>query len=409
MKKYFYSQVKRVVRFLPIILVISMVLCVLVSIIFSAMLSIDENKKDKQKFAIGVVGDTKESFLGIGISALENFDSSRFAIEFVELDEEKAKSSLQKGEISAYAVVPDDFVNSLVHGEIKKIKYYTTDDGVGISAVFEKEVTQVISNILVQSQKGVYGLADAMEDNGASYCTGEKMNELCAEYFELIINRTSMGKNEYIGIADEVSMQGYFLCSIITLFVFLFGISCVSMYAKRDISLNRILYAKGQSGQRQIICEYFTYFLLVYLVVFVTSVCVVVLGGLKSLIPELEYMGMSEILLFTIRIIPVVAMISAFHFLLFEITRDIVTGVLLQFVASVSLTYISGCFYPIYFFPEIVQRISTFLPAGLARSYLSESIVQKPITISFVFILIYFVLFLGVTILVRNRRIKGRG
>lgn len=409
MKKYFYSQVKRVVRFLPIILVISMVLCVLVSIIFSAMLSIDENKKDKQKFAIGVVGDTKESFLGIGISALENFDSSRFAIEFVELDEEKAKSSLQKGEISAYAVVPDDFVNSLVHGEIKKIKYYTTDDGVGISAVFEKEVTQVISNILVQSQKGVYGLADAMEDNGASYCTGEKMNELCAEYFELIINRTSMGKNEYIGIADEVSMQGYFLCSIITLFVFLFGISCVSMYAKMDISLNRILYAKGQSGQRQIICEYFTYFLLVYLVVFVTSVCVAVLGGLKSLIPELEYMGMSEILLFTIRIIPVVAMISAFHFLLFEITRDIVTGVLLQFVASVSLTYISGCFYPIYFFPEIVQRISTFLPAGLARSYLSESIVQKPITISFVFILIYFVLFLGVTILVRNRRIKGRG
>ena len=122
-----------------------------------------------------------------------------------------------------------------------------------------------------------------------------------------------------------------------------------------------------------------------------------------------KYMGMSEILLFTIRIIPVVAMISAFHFLLFEITRDIVTGVLLQFVASVSLTYISGCFYPIYFFPEIVQRISTFLPAGLARSYLSESIVQKPITISFVFILIYFVLFLGVTILVRNRRIKGRG
>ena len=386
-----------------------MVLCVLVSIIFSAMLSIDENKKDKQKFAIGVVGDTKESFLGIGISALENFDSSRFAIEFVELDEEKAKSSLQKGEISAYAVVPDDFVNSLVHGEIKKIKYYTTDDGVGISAVFEKEVTQVISNILVQSQKGVYGLAEAMEDNGASYCTGEKMNELCAKYFELIINRTSMGKNEYIGIADEVSMQGYFLCSIITLFVFLFGISCVSMYAKRDISLNRILYAKGQSGQRQIICEYFTYFLLVYLVVFVTSVCVAVLGGIKSLIPELEYMGMSEILLFTIRIIPVVAMISAFHFLLFEITRDIVTGVLLQFVASVSLTYISGCFYPIYFFPEIVQRISTFLPAGLARSYLSESIVQKPITISFVFILIYFVLFLGVTILVRNRRIKGRG
>ena len=386
-----------------------MVLCVLVSIIFSAMLSIDENKKDKQKFAIGIVGDTKESFLGIGISALENFDSSRFAIEFVELDEEKAKSSLQKGEISAYAVVPDDFVNSLVYGEIKKIKYYTTDDSAGISAVFEKEVTKVISDILIQSQKGIYGLDNAMEDNGAGDNAGEKMNELCLEYIELIINRTSMGKNEFIGVSDNISMQGYFLCSITTLFIFLFGIACVSLYAKRDISLNRILFAKGQRGCRQVICEYFAYFFLVYIVVFVTSICVAVFGGLRSLIPELEYMDFSQVLILNARLIPVVAMISALHFLLFEITRDIVTGVLIQFVVSVSLTYISGCFYPIYFFPEVVQKFSSFLPGGIARSYLAGCIVHKPMNISFILVLFYFIMFLGVTILMRNRRIKGRG
>ncbi|MGN1126201.1 MAG: hypothetical protein ACI4RI_02050, partial [Ruminococcus sp.] len=301
------------------------------------------------------------------------------------------------------------FISSLVHGEIKKIKYYTTDASTGISAVFEREVTRVISDILVQSQKGVYGLESAMEDNGAGDDAVEKMNELCAEYFELIINRTTMGKNEFTGVADGISMQGYFLCSIITLFIFLFGISCASMYVKRDISLKRILFAKGQNVFRQIMCEYFAYFLLLYFVVAITCVCVAVFGGLKSLIPELEYMDFSEILLFTARLVPVVAMISAFHFLLFEITKDIVTGVLIQFVASVFLTYFSGCFYPIYFFPESVQNISAFFPAGIARSYLSECIVQKPLNFGFILIVLYFIAFLGITVLVRNCRIKGRG
>ena len=409
MKSYFCLQIKRVVRFLPIILVVFLLLSVLSAIIFSAMLKADENKEDKQKLAIGIVGDTEDTFLGIGISALEKFDTSRFAIEFVELDEDKAKSSLQRGEISAYAVIPDDFVNSLVYGEIKKIKYYTNDDSAGISAVFEKEVTKVISDMLIQSQKGIYGLDKAMEDNGAGYKAGEKMNELCLEYIELIINRTSMGKNEFIGVSDNVSMPGYFLCSVSTLFIFLFGIACVSLYVKRDISLNRILFAKGQGGYRQVICEYFAYFLLVYIVVAVTSICVAVFGGLKPVIPELEYMDFFQVLLLIARLIPVIAMISALHFLLFEISRDIVSGVLIQFVVSVSLTYISGCFYPIYFFPEVVQKISLFLPGGISRSYLAGCIANKPMNTGFVLVLLYFIMFLGVTILVRNRRIKGRG
>lgn len=393
---------------MPIILAVAVLLCVSVSIIFTTMIKLDSSSSDKQKFKIGIVGDTSESFFGIGIKALETFDSSRFAMEFVETDEDNAKASLQNGELSAYVVIPDDFIDSIIYGEIKKMKYYTTADSVGVSALFEEEVTQVISDILIQSQKGIYGLADAMTDSGNGEDAGERMNELCVEYIGLIINRTVIGNNEIIGVADGQSIQCYFLCSIATLFMFLFGISCTSMYVKRDMSLNRIMSANGENALKQIFCEYSAYFLLMYSVVVTALVSLSAFDGVKSLIPEFEYMGVAEIFILAVRLIPMIAMISAYNFLLFEMSRDIVSGVLLQFVASVSLTYIAGCFYPIHFFPDSVQKISAFLPSGTARSYLSECVVQTPININFIVIVIYFILFAGLTVYIRNCRIKGR-
>lgn len=408
MKKYFCLQIKRIIGMLPVILSVALLLCAATSVIFAVMIKLDSSGEERQKVTIGIVGDTSDSFLGIGIKALENFDSSRFAIEFTETDEEKAKALLQKGEIAAYAVIPDDFIDSLVYGKIEKIKYYTTADSIGISAIFEKEVTQVVSDILVQSQKGVYGLANAMTDNGAGYDAVNKMNELCVDYIDLIINRTSMGNNEIIGVADGLSIQCYFLCSIATLLMFLFGITFISIYVKSDKSLNKIMYANGATAPKQILCEYSAYFLLMYLLVALTAVSFSMVDGLRSMIPEFEFMGFNEGLTFAVKLIPLVAMISAFHFMLFELTSDIVSGVMLQFVTSVSLAYISGCLYPIYFFPETVQNISVFLPVGAARSYISECMVQKPLSFSFIAVILYFVLFLLLTMYIRNCRIKGR-
>lgn len=408
MKAYFSIQLKRLAKMLPSIMAVALLLCIGLAVVFGSMIKLDENSEKREKFTIGVVGDATESYLGIGITALETIDSSRFAIEFIETDEEKAKTFLKNGEISAYIVIPDGFIESVMYGEILKIKYYTTPDSVGMVTIFKDEITQMISDVLIESQKGIYGMEHAMSDSGNDSQALEKMNELCVEYIELILNRTDMYDNEILGISDGLSIQGYFLCGIVTLFLFLFGISCAPMFVKKDLSLNKMISAKGVSSFRQVLSEYFSYFLLMMLIVFVALLSFSLIDSLKEIVPELEYMDISAALVLTVKLIPMMAMITAFQFVLFELTSDIVSGVLLQFLSSVSLAYVAGCFYPINFFPVIIQKISIFLPSGIARSFLAGCIREESVIILFLMTVIYFVLFMGIAVFIRNRKIAGK-
>ena len=67
-----------------------------------------------------------------------------------------------------------------------------------------------------------------------------------------------------------------------------------------------------------------------------------------------------------VKMIPGILAICSLQFLVYEFCSDVITASLLQFVASMGLAYISGCMYPISFFPESMQRIAVYTPFGAA-------------------------------------------
>ena len=71
-------------------------------------------------------------------------------------------------------------------------------------------------------------------------------------------------------------------------------------------------------------------------------------------------------------IFPVIVLITAMQFFLYEISSNIISGVLMQLFVAVLLGYASGFFYPIYSLPKIVQNLSEVLPTGIAFDYFSE-------------------------------------
>ena len=97
--KYLRLQIKRAFKIYPSILIIT--LLTLANIVLTTTVILHQNSnKGQTKIQLGIVGDTSESYLGIGINALQSFDSSRFSINFIEMDEETAKKSLINREIS---------------------------------------------------------------------------------------------------------------------------------------------------------------------------------------------------------------------------------------------------------------------------------------------------------------------
>lgn len=410
MKTYFYLQLKRIFRIFPYVLLVAVLLFGSQMALFGGILKLSSSSADQKLFQIAIVGDTEHSFLQFGLSALESFDSSRFAIKIIEMDEEDAKEAIETGDISAYVVIPKGFIKNAIHGDVGTLKYVTTPGSIGLVSIFKDEITKVVSDVVVNSQKGVYGLADAMDANGQEQFSNEKLNDLSIEYVDFILSRSHLYKMEILGIADHLPLPLYFFCGITILFLLLIGLPCAPLFIKKDLSLNRVLASKGISSWKQILCEYFSYFAsLAVILLFIFSVIAIIASNIRA-ISELNLFDFSTMPMLALKILPMLAMIAAFSFFMYEVSSDLVSGILLQFFISLSLAYVSGCLYPIFAFPETIQKLSALLPTGIARTYLANCMIGNNLFSVLIGTLLYLVLFIGLAIFVRTRKIlKAKG
>ena len=118
-------------------------------------------------------------------------------------------------------------------------------------------------------------------------------------------------------------------------------------------ALPALLSSKGQNTLSQMAGEFVAYFVLMATSFLLVIVLVAVAMGLTGFtLPEWEREGIGILFGFYVKMLPVAAVICAMQLLLFELTSDMVSGILLQFLCALSLGYLSGCFYPISFFPE---------------------------------------------------------
>lgn len=213
---------------------------------------------------------------------------------------------------------------------------------------------------------------------------------------------------ETLGIGDGLTFSMYMFCGMSVVFLMLTTLVYAPLYIKSDYSLNRIMYIKNRSSVMQVLCEFTAFFVSMILV------CVAVFTALSvfdKFTGVFENMGMTQnfnVISFAFKMIPVVFMVSALSFLIFEINKSLISGVLLQFFISVALCYASGCIYPVYTFPDTIQILSKYLPTGVARGYLAECVSNGTDTVKILFLLLFSVLFVGVSILVRRRKIAAK-
>lgn len=406
--EYTNAQIKRSLRFFPFIFLVTLVMCIAIALLLVALINTDGNDTDQQKLKIGITGSYEDTYLGFGLSAIQSFDSSRFALELIEFDEDEARARLKKGEIVGYVSLPENFIDNAVHGHIGKLSFVTNHSNADIVNVFKEEVLELVSAIIVESQKGVYAMQDAMSDIGAN--ANDIYDEtviLSAEYINLTLNRTNALKVEIIGVSDNLSFAGYMFSGLSILLMLLSGIVTAPLFIRRDASLYKLLSANRCKSISQISGEYISFFITMLIN---NSVLLFALmlgaGKLTNAIPELSLLGIPGILGLILKFTPAIALITSFQFFMYQISDSIVSGVLIQFIAAAILGYVSGCFYPISFFPELIQNASHFIPSGIARSYLASLITGKSAPSDIAAIFLYFIAFISLSIFVRERKIK---
>ena len=276
--------------------------------------------EQNNRFQIGVVGETDNRFFEMGISAVQTFDTSRFSIEVVLVDEETAKKELREGKLSAFVVIPDGFTQAIEYGRILPISYYTTQSSLDVTAIMKDEITAVISDFLKESQKGVFAVADLLDENGYESISNREMNELNIEYIDFILDRSKMYKTDSTGVSSGLSMVEYLIIGLTVTFACIFIIPFACLFVKEDRSFIKLFHASGRSITAQISAEYSS-LLIGYLSVFAVITAAVAVG-VKEFKPDLSVLGAIDLVKLAIGMIPVTALISALAFFVFELAGN---------------------------------------------------------------------------------------
>jgi hypothetical protein len=370
----------------------------------------DSESAGKQKVRIGVVGDFSNSYLGLGIRFLTNFDSSRFSVDFVEMNvDEEARQALTSGAIAVAITIPDGFMEALAQGETIPISYTTSSGPGDVGAMLISELAQAVAEFMSETQRAIYAMQAYYRGAGgaeADMSLYEATIALNLRYMDYILARSYLYKLDELGLSQRLTLPGYYFCAVIILLMLLWGITAAAILAKEDWALPKLLFTKGFGVPWQVLGEYLPFALFVA-ANFLFGVLFV--GAFDSLAGNsLSFWagGMTGALRFWFALLPVLLMIAAMQFLWYELVAGVVNAVLAQFVLAVSLAYVSGLFYPLAFFPAAVGEWAVFLPTAVALSYATDCLGQYAGGWELLGVFAYWLLFLFLGVLARNWRLK---
>jgi ABC-2 type transport system permease protein len=391
----------------PFVMLATVVLLSCVGLILYGLISTFSDEEQNSRFVIGLTGDTDSDYIKWGITAMSTLDESRFSIDFIKITPEEAEKRMAKGDLSAYVIIPEGFVEKAMRGEVDTVTYVTAPGTESVTSIFKKEITSLVTELVIYSQKGSYGVGQALADNGYPNYAHEHMEKISLDYAEIIFRRNTIHLVQEVGVSDGLSTTNYYICAIIILALSLIGIPFGAILIKKDYSFPKLLASRGGSYLMQITCELASYFLAMLLQV--VLIFLFFAFAAQNLPFFADLYDANLLLSMVLRILPISLMLSAWNFMLFELSDNPVSGLLLSFFSSVCLLYISGCMYPSYAFPTVIQKLGSVLPTGLARSYLSSAFTQEEGGAAISGLLGYTVLFFLLAWAVRRSKTTRKG
>ena len=383
-RAYFLAQLKRTFRLAFPQLAADILICACVGLLSYLLVAQGAFAAGGARYRIGMVGDLSDSYLGFGIAALQEMDDSRFMIELVGMSE----------------------AESIVSGGNDCLITYTPAEGSkGLGTMVMGEITDIASTLVTSSQSAIYAMQRMLVEEGRQEEVGRETDRLNLSLINLVLSRSGFGEVELLGYADGLSMELYYFCSAVLLFLLLAGLLNCVFFARRKEALWQFLKAGGVGAPWQVAGEYLAYLCLVGmgLLALCLPLSLLLERGIM-VVPEWEGMGAAPFWAFVGSLIPVTIMFAAGQFFLFEAADGIVNGILMQLLCGIGMGYLSGYFYPSSFFPERMRVLGDFLPSGAAARFVEAGLFGKASAAAVMPVFMYTAVFLILAAAVRGRR-----
>ena len=395
-RAYLKVQIKRLLRVLPMAVLFNFIMILGICAIFVFTIAIQS--RGEKRIGVGVVGNIENKYMKLGVEMLNNMDASRFSVKFESLDEENAKKALREGRIAGYFKIDKDFIEGLENGENRPVIYVSSSGG--LMNELSKEVASVFSVLIVNSERVIYAVDEYLSEHKNVYDRETANTELNMSLLKNVFTRGKIYNIETKALTGEVSVKDNYICAMIIILKALSGVGLGSLLSGKKDTLQEVLKSRGLSYISSIICELITVTLyILILIIFGFGIFLLAINFLQD-----ESFISPDYFEFFCNIFAVSIMFASMHLFIYELIYQRVTAVLMEIILGISLCYIGGCIYPLSFFPDIIQKISVFLPSTAGKNILISGLGYRLDLFSLAVVFLYTVLFMGGVYVLRCKK-----
>ncbi len=342
-------EMKRALKSIPYFLTGAVVLAVLAGTIAFSANRMLYGKKAVDSIQVGVAVPREDRGAKWIMSMVSSLESVSSLCEFVYLDEEEGRRQMEKGEIYALMLIPDQLLEGIMNGTNEPVTIVFPEQA-GLEASVFRELTDAGTEILKTAQAAIYAADHLLEDMGRAAQIPQAESDLNRLYLKYALSRSVYFKTEQVSASGDVTTEVFYGISCAVLAVLLLGIPAAGFLQPFSGGMEKKLYISGFSRPMRL---------------WARTLALAFLLALATAAPFFFCLG-EGMLQSGLCSIPVWLLIcicaSGWVILIYEAGRSTLAGVSILFLSTIVMMFMAGGLIPAVFLPKAITEAGRFTP-----------------------------------------------
>lgn len=365
--QYLYVEVKKTIGMFPRMLLWAILLMFLIGMIAFCGTKSMEQEPLAVTADIGVVVREENPMTRMALGYVENLESVSKVCRFVRLSEEEGFRRLERQEVAALIVLPEQLIEGIMNGNNPVVDIFFPQNA-GLETLLFRELTQSGAGLLRVAQAQIYGAYDVAEEYGLKERLSVMETEIDSYNLAFALDRLAIYDSKEVAVTGKMNVLQYYTASGVVLFLLLTGMAVYPVMKREPKAFCEQLKREGQGFVWQGFCRWLCGFMCMSLFV-IAAMALLTLGG--AVVPS-AWAKISSALsgrgngypvgIWCMVFFAILVTVSSLIYLVYGITGSRTGSILLIFLLSVTMVYLSGGLVPSMFLPKVMQQIGSLMP-----------------------------------------------
>lgn len=338
---------RKALRCLPVFFAALVIFGALIGIIYGSLSRSLYEGEAIARATVGVVTDESDSrYIDMLIDYLSGMESAAFALDFEMMEEDYAMNALNRGNLVAVLLLPEDTINGILNGENYPVEVVFSKEQ-NLSNVFLYELTHAGMKLLSSAQASTYAAAEL-------YVKADKYDELWGAYNDIdLLNFSYVLSREKLFFTEDTLPAIYTYAATAMILLISFSHICFAPALKReDNGFYALLFSDRTTPLLYLTVKYVVNSLL-YFVLLLCGILVFSKAGNDFNI----YFDAENVLM----ILLCSCLVTSIGLFLEQLFTE-AGAIMAQIILSIAMLFLCGAILPSAFLPAFLQKMGNIMP-----------------------------------------------